>query len=275
MAAVEAAAGNVSETTEAATEAVAAATVAAEGKRPAESQVEEGPPKKRPKKGKQEKPDKPVRPDGPRTLAVLGLGNPGGSKRNERHSLGARVIEALIAAKNGSDIEAIDSNCKDVEGSYWMQCGQDKALLLLPQRAINDSGEQLKSALDALGVAGVPFLAVVDDCWLPLGSLRYRAEGSSGGHKGLENIKAHLANDERYHRLRLGIGGSNKKDFVTGSFTDEDEQKIKPLVDAAVRAVEVWLSDGPEKSQKIMSMVNTKSFVTQPVTSAVQEKTPA
>lgn len=206
-----------------------------------------------------------IAPTSPRTLVVLGMGNSGGTAKRERHSLGARVVESLIMSR-GAEAKAVDESIVSVVGARRLPCGkdrQDDALLLLPQGPINDSGQQLKVAMDAFGVPSAPFLAIVDDCWLPLGSLRFKAQGSSGGHKGLSNIESSSGRGQSYHRLKLGIGGKNLKDFVTGSFTDDEEIKLEPVIRAAVRAVEAWLLFGPEAVQRVMGLVNAPGFVSQ------------
>eukprot|EP00435_Cladocopium_sp_Y103_P073435 s326_g43.t1 len=184
--------------------------------------------------------------EGSRVLAVLGLGNPGGSCKRERHSLGARVAAALVQEHKACSSPERKEN-KDLDGAVWL-CGekfQAQVLVLEPQRPINDNGPQLHSAL-------------------PLGSIRFREKGSSGGHKGLEGIEAAFDCKQNYHRLRLGIGGKNLKEFVTGTFTEEEETLIEPVLTAAVSAVEAWLKLGPEASQKIMSIVNAPTFTKDP-----------
>ncbi|CAL1172738.1 unnamed protein product [Cladocopium goreaui] len=206
-------------------------------------------------------------PEGSRVLAVLGLGNPGGSYKRERHSLGARVAAALVQEhKACSSPERKENENKDLGGAVWLRGEkfQAQVLVLEPQRPINDNGPQLHSALSALNILDSPFLAIVDDCWLPLGSIRFREKGSSGGHKGLEGIEAAFDCKQNYHRLRLGIGGKNLKEFVTGTFTEEEETLIEPVLTAAVSAVEAWLKLGPEASQKIMSIVNAPTFTKDP-----------
>mmetsp|Transcript_62654 Transcript_62654/g.123869 ORF Transcript_62654/g.123869 Transcript_62654/m.123869 type:complete len:258 (-) Transcript_62654:78-851(-) len=200
-----------------------------------------------------------------KTLVVLGMGNTGGAAQRERHSLGARILEAFIATK-ATEVESISNDNPCLAGARRLQCGagdKDVALLLLPCGAINDSGLHLKQALEAYGVPSTPFLAVVDDCWLPLGSLRMKAQGSSGGHKGLSNIESVCGSGQKYHRLRVGIGGKNSKEFVTGSFTDDEECKLKPIIEAATKAIDTWLRLGPEAIQKVLATVNSPGFVSQ------------
>jgi len=200
-----------------------------------------------------------------RTLVVLGMGNTGGAAQKERHSLGARILEVFIATK-GTEVESIGGVNPRLAGARRFPCGpvgKDAALILLPCGAINDSGLHLKEAMEAYGVPSAPFLAVVDDCWLPLGSLRMKAQGSSGGHKGLGNIESVCGRGQSYHRLRVGIGGKNSKEFVTGSFTDDEERELKPIIKAAVKAIETWLSLGPDAIQKVLANVNSPGFVSQ------------
>ncbi|CAE7229833.1 pth [Symbiodinium natans] len=217
-------------------------------------------------------PRKKARTEGPepRVLAILGLGNPEGVGRRERHSLGARIVAALLA--EAESVEKVESDCPDLVGAQWLDFGEVRALVLQPQRPINDSGPQLLAALSSLNQESAPFLAVVDDCWLPLGSIRFREKGSSGGHKGLEGIESAFSCKQAYHRLRVGIGGKNSKEFVTGAFTESEEEKLKPVLTAAVRAVQAWLQMGPEAAQRIMSIVNAQSFVQNPVLPVVTSK---
>ena len=100
----------------------------------------------------EEPPKKKARTSGdgaePRVLALLGLGNPEGCGRRERHSLGARVVSALLAESEEA-VEKVDSDCPDLQGAQWLKCGETRALILQPQRPINDSGPQLHAALDS------------------------------------------------------------------------------------------------------------------------------
>ena len=91
-------------------------------------------------------------------------------------------------------------------------------------------------------------LVVVDDADLPLGHIRMRAEGSSGGHHGLESVEAQLGTRE-YPRLRLGIGrreddGRQISDYVLSRFAAAERPAVEEVLDRAGRQVECWLNAG-------------------------------
>jgi peptidyl-tRNA hydrolase, PTH1 family len=99
-------------------------------------------------------------------------------------------------------------------------------------------------------------LVVVDDADLPLGELRLRPRGSSGGHHGLESIERHLGTRE-YPRLRLGIGRQNGAreitGYVLGRFHSTELELAAKVLTAATDQAESWLETG---IQKAMSQFN-------------------
>jgi PTH1 family peptidyl-tRNA hydrolase len=91
----------------------------------------------------------------------------------------------------------------------------------------------------------------VDDADLPLGEIRLRASGSSGGHHGLESIEQHLAS-RAFPRLRIGIGrreGAREiTDFVLGRFEEAESVSMGKVLDRASDQVECWVDGGIEKA---------------------------
>jgi len=94
-------------------------------------------------------------------------------------------------------------------------------------------------------------LVICDDMNLPLGRLRLRAKGSSGGQKGLEDIIRRLGSEE-FPRLRIGIGqapeGWDWADFVLSKFSKEEASEIEPAVGRAADAALDWAREGIEIS---------------------------
>ena len=95
-------------------------------------------------------------------------------------------------------------------------------------------------------------LVAVDDADLPLGEIRLRARGSSGGHHGLESIEQHVGSRE-FPRLRLGIGrtADGKReitDYVLTPFTAGETELVGQILTAASAQVESWLDRGIEKA---------------------------
>lgn len=189
-------------------------------------------------------------------LVVFGLGNTGEDHAKQRHNIGERVILAVAKRKEATLVESRDgaAGVRSVPGS-------DRPWFLLPpQGGINDSGTALRAALQALAQPSAQFLVVSDDIALPLGVIRLRAKGSSGGHNALKSIESNF--DDKYHRLKIGIGGARVKEHVIGEPSEEEEGMLSLAVERAAEAVESWLSLGPEEIQKVLAHVNSPEFCT-------------
>jgi hypothetical protein len=98
-----------------------------------------------------------------------------------------------------------------------------------------------------LRVAPADCLILCDDVNLPLGRLRLRADGSAGGHHGLESVIEALGTEE-FPRLRLGIGlqemPQELTDFVLGRFTPEEQPRVREAIARAVAVCETWTVRG-------------------------------
>jgi PTH1 family peptidyl-tRNA hydrolase len=175
---------------------------------------------------------------------IAGLGNPGSDYAGTRHNIGFMLVERL-AEKCKAAWKAdrkFDARLARIEDA-----GR-KIILCQPQTFMNASGE----AIGALGrfyqLPPERMLVAVDDADLPLGQIRMRAEGSSGGHHGLESVEQQLAT-RQYPRLRLGIGrresdGRQITNFVLGRFTAGEREMVEEVLVLASRQVECWWSAG-------------------------------
>lgn len=103
--------------------------------------------------------------------------------------------------------------------------------------------------MTSVGAEPAGLLVAVDDAALPVGSIRIRSRGSSGGHNGLKSIDRALGGAE-YARLRIGVGpfpaDYDLADFVLDRFNEEDAQTFVELVPTLVEAVECWVEEGVE-----------------------------
>jgi len=120
--------------------------------------------------------------------------------------------------------------------------------VLKPTTYMNRSGAALASLrADPSFNPATDLLVLVDDWAIPCGTFRLRAEGSSGGQKGLKSIEGALQS-QLYARLRIGIGpkpeGMDGEDFVLGTFTPEETEQIEALRPQLIDAVEVWVRGG-------------------------------
>jgi PTH1 family peptidyl-tRNA hydrolase len=114
---------------------------------------------------------------------------------------------------------------------------------------MNHSGRSVRQAVDFFQLTPADVLVVCDDINLPLGRLRIRKGGSSGGQKGLANILQHLGT-ETFPRLRIGVdlppAGRDAADYVLDRFGKAEAKIIAETVKLAADAIEVWLAQGAE-----------------------------
>ena len=183
---------------------------------------------------------------------VVGLGNPGEWYAQTRHNLGWRVIDELA---RGWSFECEEVRCGGlllVEGVASQDGPRrigDSVELFKPLTYMNESGRAVADLTDESGVAFEDVLVVLDDLNLPLGTLRMRAGGSAGGHRGLESVMLHMGTDQ-FPRLRLGIGPApaarTGRDFVLSPFDQEDLPLVERMIGQAARAAECWVKEGLE-----------------------------
>ncbi|MCQ2559897.1 MAG: aminoacyl-tRNA hydrolase, partial [Clostridia bacterium] len=139
---------------------------------------------------------------------IVGLGNPGSAYSLTRHNVGFRLIDIL------SREWQIEVKQNKFKGQYGIgQAEGQKVILLKPQTFMNLSGESVVPFLNWYQVPQENLIVIYDDLDLPLGKIRIRAKGSSGGHNGLKSIIAQLGSQE-FSRVRVGIGKSEQIETV-------------------------------------------------------------
>lgn len=181
---------------------------------------------------------------------VLGLGNPGRRYERTRHNVGFRVVDHLAdqmgVTSFRSNFQALSAEAG--MGDWQGQLAGGKVVFLKPQTYMNLSGISARAALDWYKEEPGHLMVVLDDLALPIGKLRLRGKGSSGGHNGLESILQHAGTDE-VPRLRVGIGPPTPgaaREHVLDAFSGEEEARIAKAVERASEAVRVWMRDGIE-----------------------------
>ena len=176
---------------------------------------------------------------------LFGLGNPGGRYRHTRHNLGLEALE-LFADRRSSSWERGD-------GAFSRAlCGfaGREIVLVRSLTYMNDSGRALE---DYGRVDPASLLVICDDMSLPLGMLRIRAGGGSGGHLGLESIIMTLGT-ESFARMRLGIGSPPPRiawsEFVLMPFLEEERETVGELLGSAADALETILEGGIDRAMR-------------------------
>lgn len=184
---------------------------------------------------------------------IVGLGNPGSQYQKTRHNIGFQVVEALALKKGWVFHSSSECQGKVAHGEY----GGKALFLLKPHTFMNASGEALRAIVGKLKVPLDRVIIVHDDTAFPLGEIRLRGQGSSGGHKGLESVAEHLGT-EYYARLRVGIGspqGEVLADYVLSSFTKLEEEKVIAVIERSLFLLDVWIEKGKEAA---MQLANAK-----------------
>jgi len=186
----------------------------------------------------------------PELALVVGLGNPGDRFAGTRHNVGFEVLDALVrrlAADPARPPRVDRLDCRALTGR--VRLGDTPVLLAKPQTYMNLSGESVKGLLVKHAVPRERMLVVSDDVALPVGRLRIRPSGSSGGQKGLQNIIDCLGADD-FPRLRIGIAGDHfrpgedKADYVLERFSKAERAALAPAVDTACEAIETFVAEG-------------------------------
>ena len=131
---------------------------------------------------------------------IVGLGNPSPRHARNRHNIGFRVVEA-IATSQGLELNCTERKARVAHGLIEGQ----RVILAQPQTWMNESGQAVGSLARFYRISPTDILVIYDDLDIPLGTVRYRASGSSGGHRGVQSIIQHLGTDT-FPRLRIGIG---------------------------------------------------------------------
>jgi len=141
-------------------------------------------------------------------IYLVGLGNPGKRYSKNRHNIGFLLLENLSKKYNSNFLlkDKLKSSCSEfkIKDSTYR--------LFLPNTFMNNSGDAVRAIVDWYKIDLDQIFIIVDDKDLPLGKIRFRKRGSSGGHNGLKSIIEKLQTHD-FNRIRIGIGSppSNKE----------------------------------------------------------------
>ena len=169
----------------------------------------------------------------------VGLGNPGKKYEHTRHNMGFDVLDLL------ADLAMIDVDKESFKGLL----GRGKVLehdvmILKPQTYMNLSGESVRAVADYFKIDVEDIIVVFDDMAIAPGRIRLRASGSSGGHKGMQNIIDHFGT-ENIKRIKVGIGEPtfDAIDYVLGKPSKEEKVLIDEAINDAVEALKTILKN--------------------------------
>lgn len=175
---------------------------------------------------------------------IIGLGNPGREYAKHRHNIGFQVVEAL------AEVHELRFNKRQHKARVATGRIDDAQVVLAkPLAFMNKSGESVSLLVHWHKTPTNHMLVVYDDLDIPLGTLRLRPKGGSGGHRGMRSIIQQLGTEE-FPRLRIGIGrppaGRDPADYVLSPFTADELPIIANVREEAIAAIECWLEEGIE-----------------------------
>jgi PTH1 family peptidyl-tRNA hydrolase len=180
---------------------------------------------------------------------IVGLGNPGRGYAHNRHNIGFMCL-SHFARKQGIRLDRKLGKARTGVG----EVAGEGVILARPQTFMNLSGQSVSQLVNRFDIALDDLLVIYDDLDLPLGKIRLRRGGSSGGHKGIESIIFSLGN-ENFLRLRVGIGrpasvenhtesGEGIITYVLSDFTPEEKQIVTQVIPRVNDAILYLLTKG-------------------------------
>ncbi len=176
------------------------------------------------------------------SFLIVGLGNPGRAYRGNRHNAGFMLLDRL-ADSWGLAFSRQQFDALIAEGLVQGR----KVRLAKPQTFVNLSGRPVASLLRYYKLPLQHLLVAYDDMDIPLGTLRMRPEGGTGGHKGMRSIQENLGSQE-FPRLRIGIGrppgNMDPAAYVLQDFSDQEAEIMDQVLELGVEFISAWLLDG-------------------------------
>ena len=191
-------------------------------------------------------------------IYLIGLGNPGKKYYKSRHNIGFLLLEKLSKKHNSNFLikDKLKSFCSEfkINDSIYR--------LFLPNTFMNNSGDAVRAIVDWYKIDLNQIFIIVDDKDLPLGKIRFRKRGSSGGHNGLKSIIEKLQTNE-FNRIRIGIGSPpsikgignfNTISHVLGNISQEEKSVLDKVYGRVIESLEQL---NTKKEEYIMNELNS------------------
>ncbi len=191
-------------------------------------------------------------------IYLIGLGNPGKKYTNSRHNIGYLLLQSFSKKYNSNFL------LKDKLKSYYSEfkINDSTYRLFLPNTFMNNSGDAVRTIVDWHKINLNQIFIIVDDKDLPLGKIRFRKRGSSGGHNGLKSIIEKLQTND-FNRIRIGIGtplsvkggdNFNTISHVLGNISLEEKSILDKVYKRVINSLEQLNS---KKEEYIINELNS------------------
>ena len=174
---------------------------------------------------------------------ILCTGNIGDKYCFNRHNVGFMVADKM-AIDEGFDFK-LENKLKCYLAKY-----QD-FIIIKPTTYMNLSGEGLSLVMNYYKIKPEDVLIVYDDLAIDLGTLRFKGNGSDGGHNGIKSIIQHLGTN-KFARLKIGIGPQPpipSEAFVLQNFSNEELETLKAVINKSGEAIKYYFANGIQKAQ--------------------------
>ena len=191
-------------------------------------------------------------------IFLIGLGNPGKKYSNNRHNIGFLLLDNFSKKYNSNFLfkDKFKSSCSE------FQINDSTFRLFLPNTFMNNSGDAVRAIVDWYKINLDQILIIVDDKDLPLGKIRFRKKGSSGGHNGLKSIIEKMQT-HNFKRIRIGIGSPplvketkkfNTISHVLGNISQEEKLILDKVSKRVIESLEQL---NTKKEDFIMNELNS------------------
>lgn len=182
-------------------------------------------------------------------IVIVGLGNPGRKYAKTRHNVGFMVVDELARKYGLTFKEKNDCYITD-----WRLENKD-IIIIKPLTYMNLSGTAVKKIINKNILNNLPesLIVIHDDLDMPLGKMKIKKDGSSGGHKGVQSIIDSIGT-KNFIRIKIGIGKDlhcDVSDYVLSKFTKEEQSVIKEKISQAVSSIVVIINEGVEQAMNI------------------------
>ena len=178
---------------------------------------------------------------------MVGLGNPGDRYTGTRHNVGFDVVQAFAHKAAGGPPRLDRLDCRALTGR--VKVGDCPVIVARPQTYMNASGESVRGLVAKYDVGPERLIVVSDDTALPVGTIRLRRAGSSGGQKGLQSV-IDCFGTNAIPRLRLGVRGENFQlgepldTYVLSRFSKKERPDVDGAIASACDALTVFVTEG-------------------------------
>lgn len=183
---------------------------------------------------------------------IVGLGNIGTRYDETRHNTGFMVVDQLARDYHLGAFTHLKQEAVAVSGVI----NGEKVMLVKPTTFMNDSGRAVGPLVDYYDIDLDDLVIVNDDLDMPVGKVRLKTHGASGGHNGLKSIISALGT-KNFNRVKVGIDHPQHGTVVShvlGKFSKEERPKFDQAVEQAEHALEDWING--EDFAKLMNTYN-------------------